>query len=382
MSKKKHARFGPSSLDNLSRCIRFKYQETPGLDDAASEGTMMHKALETGNMAGLDEEQVQAVTAVRDYVSSLLASEGGPDKWDRYDEMRVELADLTFGTADCVLVHKSARVAHIIDAKFGRLSADHSFQVRTYGAAMAEMLSTNGVPEGRACHLDTIHCHVVAPRQGLVETETHIAQDLWESVRKEIGELYERIDNPFNPPTPHEDVCNKCAWASQCPAMGRMAVATAPGLGLPLPATFRPEAMISTRDRAIAQVLAEALITWADQVKKSNSQFVVEGGELPGYRLVTRGTGLRIASEDTPLAIQVLEENGIPRDLVLGACRLTLGSLATALAELQGILTGEAKERLQTILGPLASEGVSQYLQKTKRQPNEEQLRHLLAMPL
>ena len=53
---KRHHRYGPSMLDNLSNCIRFKYIPFKD-DDAASEGTLLHEAYETESLIGLDDEQ-------------------------------------------------------------------------------------------------------------------------------------------------------------------------------------------------------------------------------------------------------------------------------------------------------------------------------------
>ncbi len=366
---KKHAQYGPSSLDNLARCVRFKFIESDDLEAAATEGTLLHEALETGNLAGLNEEQAQVVTTIRDYINSLMAGNGGPDKWTRYDEMKVSLADLTFGTADCVLINTEAQIAHVIDAKFTRVPAEHNFQVTTYGAAIAEKY-----PD-----LETIITHVVIPRQGVIDKRSYDAPILVSEVRRSIEELYERIEDPFTPPTMHEDICKRCARASRCPAMGALVVSAAPKLGLPLPSAFAPNALVSTKDRAIAQVLAEALITWADQIKKNNTEFVKSGAEIPGYRMVSRSTGLRIPAELTSWAFKVLEtQGGISRDTLESCSRITLGALTKTLAEERGLPVGEVKEMIQNLLSEIAVEDHTTYLQKAKRQSNEALLQQLL----
>lgn len=366
---KSHARFGPSTLDNLSKCPRFKYQETEDVETAASEGTLLHHAVETGSLAGLDEEQRLAVTSILGYIGSLLSTEGGADNWLDRKEMRLELQDLTFGTADRVLIHQSKPVAHILDAKFGRLAADHDFQVQTYAAALVELKKSLKEP------LETVTTHVLAPRQQLIEERTYNAEELLTDVRARIEALYEHIDDPFNPPTPHEDLCARCARAARCPAMGQLIVAAAPKIGLPLPAAFAPDAMVSVRDRGIAQVLAGAFQTWGEQVKQNNTAFVSAGGTIPGYKLVKRSTGLRVPSDMTSVALTVLEHaGGVPRDVLENSCNLVIGRLIKNYAGCKGVDEGEAKEQVRKALDDIADEGTSEFLQKTKRITDAQQL--------
>lgn len=361
---KKHARYSPSTLDNLSKCIRFKYVDTD--QSAANEGTELHKAYETGNLSGLNEEQEQTVTKVIDYTRSLMAT----GDWVEIAEMKLTLEDLTYGTADRVLIHKTEPIAHVLDAKFGRLPADYDFQIQTYGAALVEKLRKEGRELGK------IITHVVAPRQDLIDTQTYAPSELLSAIRKEITELYEKIDDPFNPPTPHDDLCGKCARAARCPAMGNVVASAAPRMGLPLPSSFAPDAMVSVRDRAIAQVLAGAFETWAKQIKKNNATFAREGGQVPGYKLINRSTGLRIPSELTPLAITALVEGaGMNPNTIMESCSLAIGRLTKNIAAEQNSSEAEIKATIRNILGDIAEEGTASFLQKTKRITDEEQLK-------
>lgn len=366
---KQHARYSPSMLDNLDRCIRFRYKQTDQVNEAAEEGTTLHKAFETGNLMGLDEEQAQMVTMARDYANSFLSTEGGPDQWLDFAEQRLALDDLTYGTADRLLIHKTKPIAHVMDAKFGRMGGDYNFQVRTYGAAAIEQaLSLSGH------ELETITTHIIAPRLQDIAVETYDAQPLYTAVHGQIVQLYKRIDNPFTPPTPNEDLCGKCEWASNCPALGKVIKEVAPRLGLPLPAAFAPESLVAPKDRAIAQVLAGAFENWATQIKKHNTAYVVNGGEVPGFKLVNRSTGFRIPAEMTSLAIETLLSNNISKDVVYEGCSVTMGRLAKALAEARSITEAEAKETLKTMLAPIGTSGATSFLQKIKRLTDAAQL--------
>lgn len=368
---KQHARYSPSTLDSLTKCLRFRYNETN--DDAANEGTELHKAFETGNLAGLNDEQKLAVTKARDYVATLKISDGGPGMWSDLSEERVELKGLTFGTADRVLINRTAGVFHVIDAKFGRLSSDHDMQVRTYAAALYEKLAAED-PEKQW----TANTHVVAPRLNLIDHQAFDAAELYAEIRQQIVALYARLDDPFLPPTPHEDLCAKCARASKCPALGIVVREAASCAGLPVPATFAPNALVSEKDRAIAQVLAGALINWGEQVKKLNAEYVQQGGSIEGFKLVTRSNGLRVAQEHTTAAVAALTVSGISQDLILDNCTLSIPKLAQAWADQQGTDAADAKDHIRSVLGELAQEGSSAFLQKQKRISDNAQLALLL----
>lgn len=358
-----HHKFGPSSLDSLSLCIRFKYKECD--DGSADEGTLLHKAFETGNVTGLDEEQASCVTIIREYVEALKFEDGlVPSDWEDYAEISLELPGLTFGTADRVLFCEKTGVLHIIDAKFTRVSGGkHSCQTRAYGAAFAEC--RNAETPGA---VKTVVTHVVAPRLGPSEPARYDAELLIKDVRQFIESLYRRIEDPFEPPSPHEDLCAKCARASRCPALGRTVTTVSRAIGLPMPDVFAPESLVSPRDRAVAHVLAGALENWAEQVKRNNTDFVMSGGEIPGYRMTRRSTGLRVAKERTKDALDALAVSfDMPKDDLLGCCSITLGDVAKTVAFACGLTEAEAKERVRLSLGDAAVEGSCTFLQKEKR---------------
>jgi len=351
----KHARFSPSRLDGLKKCVRFKHIE---MEDAATEGTELHKAFETGCLDGLNEEQRRVVQQALDYVDSIKA--GGV--WVECKEVKLELKDLTFGTADRVLlpgVGNKVPEAHVMDFKGIRVDSDYDFQVRTYAAAVLEQSSG----------LETISTHVLAPRLGQGPLVKTYGRKLLAEVRAEIEDLYARIDDPWLPPTPHEDICGKCANARGCPAMG-VTVKTASGLaGLPVPSEFAPDKLVTERDRMIAQVLAVVFINWAEQVKKHNTDYVADnGGEVPGFKLVSRSTGLRVSRENTAEAVRYLKERlALTDDEIISAATISPAELAKGMCLTRGGTEADNKQKIRDVLGDLANEGMTRYLQKTKK---------------
>jgi hypothetical protein len=363
---KKHARYSPSTLDNLTKCIRFKYSDMD--NDAASEGTELHESFETGITDHLNEEQADCVEQIISYTNSLKVGEG---EWIEIKEAKVTLKDLTYGHSDNMLINHTQKMIHVLDAKFTRVDSNHSFQIRTYGAAACEgdPLITDDYD---------VTTHVVAPRLQLIDVAQYKAGELIKAVREEIEILYARIENPFNLPTPEGSLCAKCARAGDCPAVNKSAMALATtGMSLQLPSTFDPLALTTPVDRAYAQALATALINWGTEVKKANTKAVQEGVDIPGYKMTTRSTGARITKEDTSTAASILRANGYSEDEILGGCKISLNDVAKAHAETSDNPVTREKASIKALMSCISVEGSTSFLQKSNRMSIEEQFKQL-----
>ena len=80
-----HHELGPSALKYVEICPGYRSENTTS--PWAEEGTLLHEACETGDLDGLDDEQVSAVGTSLDYVNKL--EKAGDDS---YKELRVEIA--------------------------------------------------------------------------------------------------------------------------------------------------------------------------------------------------------------------------------------------------------------------------------------------------
>ena len=331
---------------------------------------MLHNACETGDTTGLDDRQAEDVTNALAYKDGLMT---GPGLWIDSAERRVELKDLTYGTADRVLYNETQKVLRVLDFKFTRVAGNHEFQARTYAAGMVEEMLAAGRP------VETVETHVVAPRLNITESETYDnPAALLAQVRQDIEDLYGQIDNPWNDPTPHGDLCNNCARAAGCPALAETAVAVTRGLGLPLPEAFSPNSIVSTKDRALAQAAAMALANWSESVKKANTEFVKSTGvDIPGFALRTRSTGARVGKEDTATVVQIFKDQGLSEDVVLGGCRISLNDVAKAYAETSTMTIAQAKDWVKGLASDHSSEGEATYLQKTKRITDEQLIKQI-----
>lgn len=359
-----HHIYGPSTLDSLAQCVRFKYdsEKSPA---AGAEGTMLHAAFETGELTGLSDEQKTDVQTIRMYVESLKhADDTKPEDWEDHREIKLVLEGLTHGRADCVLYHPDSGVVHVVDAKFTRLESPHDMQLRTYGAAFAENLVKNGRKVTR------IVLHVVAPRIGppvISEFDPHV---LISATREWIEALYSRVEDPFTQPTPQSDLCPKCARAAKCPALCKEVVAIVVGSGFPLPSTFDPTKAESPRDKAILQLMAGAAEQWAKLVKSENTKSVSENGiQLPGFKLVRRSTGARLPKENAAEFARRLADAPGSVDAVelLGCANMSIGDVVSLIALKTGDSERGVKAELLEMMKDIMVEGYAEYLAKEKR---------------
>jgi hypothetical protein len=83
-SPEDHHELGPSTLKYVEICP--SYRSSNETNPFAEEGTKLHEAAETGNLDGLDEEQMRLVISCLDYIKPL---EDAAD--DIYKELRVSI---------------------------------------------------------------------------------------------------------------------------------------------------------------------------------------------------------------------------------------------------------------------------------------------------
>lgn len=83
-SPEQHHQLGPSTLKYVEICP--SYRSSNETNPFAEEGTMLHESAETGNLDGLNEEQLRLVISCLDYIKPL---EDAAD--DIFKELRVTI---------------------------------------------------------------------------------------------------------------------------------------------------------------------------------------------------------------------------------------------------------------------------------------------------
>ena len=236
------------------------------------------------------------------------------------------------------------------DWKFGAVEVpppEDNWQMRSYAYIAALHF--------RERKLTGIQGGIVQP--ALMASPCH---DFTDEELRPIGEAMfkanDRVIDPFRQPDPSDPMkCSRCRHVHRCPAVCR-AVATVnreAGL-LPMPDVFDPGALVSVRDRVIAQDLAKVLKSWAEQVMEKNREFAIANGNTLGgiWNVSTRGNGVEI--QDVGKFAEGLIEAGLMVDPlgILPFVKLRKAELIEGLASPDypvGNVAGVVKELEQKI---------------------------------
>lgn len=344
----KHARFSPSKLEALEQCPCFEYTQTETNDDEespAERGTRLHLLVETGESQYIkDEEDKELYNKVQQLLMGMRAKHG-ESGLDERTELRVELEDLTYGTADKVLIWRKLKKAILIDWKFirGRSVSEpaDNLQLQCYSGGLLEKF-----PD-----LDEVTAYIAAPQiDWLPEGHTYTRDDL-PVIRSRVEKVVADCADSFKKPRPG-DLCSNCANAARCPAMGQTALTVVSNLGLPMPTAFAPDSLTTPEDKAKGYIVAKALKNWCDQVTKNVNAWMREGYDLPGHSKITRKGNMRVT--DTEAAVVALRSK-LDDSEILGAMKISLKKITDAVAAKEGKKT--ARDTVENLLTGLTDRG-------------------------
>jgi len=360
-----HHEFSPSQLMYREACPGWKPDEGSQSVQAA-EGTMMHKALETGDLKGLNEEQTRCVTLVSDLFAAMREElEKGDSKVETHQELRLGIMDLTFGTADLVLVNGA--YAKIGDAKFG-WSAVEDAETNLQGWAYAI-----GVFE-KWPSVDYVEVVFAQPRLDMVSRANFYRKADLERMKLRVMAVIARAkDHKPEDLRPSEFSCLYCGAKATCTALHKKAliisskfVELAPDKELL--DLYNPEQLATPQLRSKAEVLRRILEPWCEKVRRDNLRHALETGEeIPGFELKSRAG--RRSVTDPQVTWELVKDRLSPEEFAA----VTEVSVAQLLKAYSDKAPRGSKEKFkQEIEDRLTDAGVLQggedirYLQRTK----------------
>lgn len=206
-----------------------------------------------------------------------------------------------FGTADCILL--TGDTMDVIDYKYGQgvaVSAVENPQMQLYGlGAMNEY--------GFVYEIEKVRLHIFQPRKDSIsvyETTAAELQKFGEEIKKHAKNALGK-----NPRMKAGEHCKFCPHAGHCPELAHTCLdrMTEDATLAPDPYELSPE--------ALSYILnAEAMLSgWLKAVKTTALQDLMNGQEIPGYKVVEGKQGNRAWTDELAVAA-ALDAAGVARE--------------------------------------------------------------------
>jgi hypothetical protein len=271
-----------SGLKYAEICPGFA-NDLDGDQEFADEGKLLHKACETGDLTGLNDEQREQVEKCLGFVAPIAA---GAERDLREHELRVPIINRR-GIVDRLIV--KGRTAYAIDWKFGRNPVDDA-EVNNQGQAYALAL-LKGMP-----NIGTVVVLFVSPRCHDISRGDFTQADVPRLETRIMAILARRAavfeEGREDLLNPTDEICRYCGNRGTCPALYSKALVVAQNYSdtaLEIPPKFHPSTWTSPEEHSVGRRLALVLEKWVESVKSHNMAFVMEAGQtIPGFELKSK----------------------------------------------------------------------------------------------
>lgn len=309
-SERDHALLSASSAHRWLSCppSAVAVEAYPNQDtDYTREGTLAHEVaewvasgksknhhLDKGRDEGVTAEMLECANAYADYIQEQTKS---PDAVVLL-EQRVDFSPWVpegFGTCDCIIIQGDTLV--IIDYKYGQgvpVSAVDNPQMKLYALGALN-------DYGFACDVSKVEMHIFQPRLDNISDDSLTADELITWAEKIVKPTAEKAFKGKGNYCAGEH-CRFCQHAGRCRKLKTVCTEFVEThdlrVGVPVLADFE-----------IAEVLKmEPLIAlWLRKVKEQAFSTLMDGGTVPGYKLVEGKQGNRKWSDEIKVADKLKE---------------------------------------------------------------------------
>lgn len=263
----------------------------PNQDTAfTNEGTLAHEVAETVAREGrysltnadkaITAEMVECAGGYADYIEEQKKSNDAIVLLEQRVDFSPWVPD-GFGTCDCIIIQDDTLT--IIDYKYGQgvmVSAIDNPQMKLYAlGAMNDY--------GIAMDVKKVELHIFQPRLNNISTDTLTVEELMDWAENTVKPTAEKAAQGKGKYAPGEH-CRFCQHGGKCRALTKMCTEylDTHGLRVALPVLAPHE---------VADVLRmEPMVTmWLKKVKEQALTTLMNGEELPGYKLVEGKLGNR-----------------------------------------------------------------------------------------
>lgn len=320
MTEREHALLSASSAHRWLKCppsavAAEKYEDTSS--EFAAEGTLAHEAAEvvtrerlagrspnmtnyTGWAEGTDREMVEHAHAYADYIQEHIKSDDAVVLLEQRVDFSTWVPD-GFGTCDCIIIQGDTLT--IIDYKYGvgvPVSAVDNPQMRLYALGALNDF-------GFAYDVEKVETHIFQPRINNISDDQLTAAGLLAWGEKEVKPIAEKAAKGKGKYMAGEH-CKFCPHAGRCRTLTRTCTeyVETHSLRVAVPVLAPHE---------VAEVLAmEPLVAlWLKRVKAQALSTMLDGGEIPGYKLVEGKLGNRKWTDELQVA-KALEAEGYSQE--------------------------------------------------------------------
>ena len=224
-----------------------------------------------------------------------------------------------FGTCDCIIIQNDT--LSIIDYKYGQgvaVSAVDNPQMKLYAlGAMNDY--------GIALDVKKVELHIFQPRLNNISTDNLTVEELMEWAEKTVKPTAEKAAQGKGKYAPGEH-CRFCQHGGRCRALTKMCTEylDTHGLRVALPVLAPHE---------VAEVLRmEPMITlWLKKVKDQALTTMMDGGDIPGYKVVA-GRGTRTWADDLEVT-NILKASGYSYEDITKTTLLSVAGLESAIGK-------------------------------------------------
>lgn len=335
-SERSHALLSASSAHRWLCCppSAVAVEAYPNPDtEFTREGTLAHEVAEivarqsleglgeiTDRKEGVTGEMVDCANAYADYIREQLKS---PDAIVLL-EQKVDFSPWVpdgFGTCDCVIVQGDTLI--IIDYKYGQglaVSAKDNPQMKLYALGALN-------DYGFACDVKHIEMHIFQPRLDSISDDTLSVDELLEWAEKTVKPIAEKAAKGKGNYNAGEH-CRFCQHAGRCRKLKTVCTEYVEThdlrVGVPILADFE-----------IAEALKmEPLITlWLRKIKEQAFSTLMEGGTVPGYKLVEGKQGNRKWSDELTVLRYLIAEGGCSEEDITETKLLSPSAMEKALGK-------------------------------------------------
>ena len=251
------------------------------------EGTLAHEVAEcvaSGKSIdqedGITAEMIECATAYRDYIQEIKTSNDAIVLLERRVDFSPWVPD-GFGTCDCIIIQDG--VLTIIDYKYGQgvpVSAINNPQLKLYALGALN-------DYGFAVDVQQVEMHIFQPRLNNVSTDRISVQELiaWaEDIVKPTAEQAAKGDGNYQ----EGAHCTFCPHAGQCRQLSSVCKTFVETHDL------RVEVPVLAAHEMAEVLQMEPLIAlWLRRVKTQAMDTLLNGGTVPGYKVVEGKLGNR-----------------------------------------------------------------------------------------